>query len=56
MFNPDAGEIDDSLLCKNMELAISVYINRVNKSPCGSTVIHLYQGADSSKEQKEKVW
>jgi len=42
VFNPDTGEIDDSFLHKNMELAMSVYINCINKSPCSSTVIHLY--------------
>lgn len=42
VFNPHTGEIDDSLLRKNMELATSVYIDHVNNSPCGNTVIHLY--------------
>ena len=35
-----------------MELAAEVYINRVNRCPCGETVIELYQGADSSEKQK----
>ena len=54
VFNPDTGKVDDSLLHKNMELATSVYIDRVNNSPCGNTVIHLYRGADSSSEQKQR--
>ena len=55
VFNPDTGEVDDHLLRENMELVTSVYIDRVNNSPCGNTVIHLYRGADSSSEQKERA-
>ena len=55
VFNPDTGKVDDSLLRENMEVATSVYIDRVNNSPCGNTVIHLYRGADSSSEQKERA-
>ena len=54
MFNPDTGEVDKDRLRNNMELATSVYIDRVNHSPCGDTVIHLYQGADSSNTQKRE--
>ena len=35
-----------------MRLAIEAYISRVNKSPCGDTVISLYPGADSTEEQE----
>ena len=35
-----------------MNLAIQAYISRVNKSPCGDTVIHLYQGVHSMEEQE----
>ena len=38
----------------NLELAASVYIDRVNKCPCGETVIHLYKGACSARLQKER--
>ena len=41
------GRIDD-ILCRNLDLAIDTYISFVNKAPCGSTVIHLYKGADST--------
>jgi len=55
VFNPDTGEVDDSPLYENMELATSVYIDHVNNSPCGNTMIYLYRGADSSNEQKERA-
>ena len=35
----------------SLELATDVYINYVNKRPCGDTVIHLFKGADSSNNQ-----
>ena len=54
MFDPDTGEVDKDRLRNNMELATSVYIDRVNHSPCGDTVIQLYRGADSSSIQKER--
>ena len=40
------GKINN--LCRNLDLAIDTYISFVNKAPCGSTVIHLYKGADST--------
>ena len=42
------GEINNDILCKNLNLAIDTYISYINKAPCGSTVIHLYKGADST--------
>lgn len=54
LFNPDIGEVNKDRLRNNMELATSVYIDHVNHSPCGNTVIHLYQGADSSSTQQER--
>ena len=38
----------------NLELATSVYIDQVDKCPCGETVIHLYRGACSESLQKER--
>ena len=35
---------------KNLDMAASVYIERVNHSPCGQIVIHLLNGADSSSQ------
>lgn len=42
------GKINNHILWKNLDLAIDTYISFVNKAPCGSTVIHLYKGADST--------
>ena len=42
------GQINNDVLCRNLDLAIDTYISYVNKSPCGNTVIHLYKGADSA--------
>jgi hypothetical protein len=49
----NGGNIDYDLLRKNLHAAISVYISRVDKSPCAGTVINLYRGADSSVYQEE---
>lgn len=43
-----AMQIDNDILCRNLDLAIDTYISFVNRAPCGSTVIHLYKGADST--------
>lgn len=45
-FNPDTGEVDMNRVKNNLDLATSVYIDRVKNCPCGETVIHLYRGAD----------
>ena len=50
--DPDSGAVDKSKLQANMKLAIDAYIHRVNKCPCGDTVIELYCGADSSEQQE----
>ena len=50
--DPKTGKLDQQSFTKNMQLAIDVYINRVNRCPCGETVIELYRGADSSDKQK----
>ena len=54
VFNPDTGEIDMNKVKNNLDLATSVYIERVNNCPCGETVIHLYRGADSSNLQQKR--
>lgn len=38
------GQINNDILCRNLELAIDTYISFVNKAHCGSTNIHLYKG------------
>ena len=45
------GKVDREKLRANMESAMDVYIDRVNGSPCGDTVIHLFKGADSTQYQ-----
>ena len=40
------SNINNDILCRNLDLAIDTYISFVNKAPCGSTVIHLYKDAD----------
>ena len=40
--------MDEDLLHKNHDLAIDVYIGRVNNSTCDNTRIRLYKGADST--------
>lgn len=54
VFSPDTGLVDMDKVKENLQLATDIYIDRVNKSPCGETVIHLYQGADSNKKQEER--
>lgn len=51
-YNENTGKIDQAKLSENMHLAIEAYISRVNKSPCGDTVINLYPGANSTDEQE----
>ena len=47
----ETSTVNKEILQKNLELATEVYINYVNKCPCGDTVIHLFRGADSSRKQ-----
>ena len=47
----ETSTVTKEILQKNLELATEVYINYVNKCPCGDTVIHLFRGADSSRKQ-----
>ena len=46
-----SGELNHELLVKNLELAIDVYLDRVNHCECGDGVINLYKGADSQQQQ-----
>jgi len=50
----NTGKINKERYDHNMELATNVYINRVNNAPCGDTVIHLYDGANSSEHQETR--
>ena len=51
-FDPDSGVIDAKKLKENMLTATKIYIDRVNNAPCGSTVIKLFTGSDSSTKQE----
>lgn len=54
VISPDTGTVDMEKVRQNLELATSVYIDRVNNCPCGEAIIHLYRGADSSSLQKNR--
>ena len=41
----DSGQINGTILKENLKQAIDVYMNHVNRSPCGDTVIQLFKGA-----------
>ena len=45
------GQIDQNILKQSLDLAIDVYLDRVNRCPCGDGVIELYKGATSTQEQ-----
>ena len=48
------GKVNREKYIANMNLATEVYISRVNGAPCGDGIIHLFKGADSSKNQVER--
>jgi hypothetical protein len=45
------GQIDQNILKESLNLAIDVYLDRVNRCPCGDGVIELFKGATSIQEQ-----
>ena len=45
------GQIDQNILKESLNLAIDVYLDRVNRCPCGDGVIELFKGANSTQEQ-----
>ena len=51
-FDPNTGKLDEQRLKTNMELAMDIYISRVNGAPCGDSQIHLFKGADSTEKQE----
>ena len=55
-FSPEMGVIDKERLKANLELATDLYIERVNGSPCGETVISLDKGAESSLLQRKRKY
>lgn len=54
-YSPETGLLDTNKVKKNLETATSVYIEHVNRCPCGETVIHLFPGADSSSFQEQRT-
>lgn len=54
MIDQATGTVDQDRLRMNMELAMDVYISRVNHCPCDDTQIHLFKGADSSELQEQR--
>ena len=44
----ESGQVNEDILKQSLELAIQIYIKRVDQSPCGESVIHLFRGADAS--------
>ena len=49
--NPETGNVNADLLSANLNQAADIYVQRVDKCPCGDTAINLYRGSDSSKFQ-----
>ncbi len=52
--NVNTGAVDEEMLRKNLNLAISAYISRVDGCPCGETSIRLYRGADTSDHTENR--
>lgn len=50
-FDATTGKLNEEAVKLNLSLAIDAYINRVDKSPCGDTVINLYKGPSSGDFQ-----
>ena len=50
-YTDSSCRVDRDKYRHNMNLAMDVYINRVNGSSCGGTCISLFKGADSSEKQ-----
>ena len=42
-YNPDTGLLYMDQVKMNLDMAVSVYIERVNHSPCGETFNHLFE-------------
>ena len=51
-FDPSTGSLDSDILHANLHQAADIYLQRVDKCPCGDTVIHMYKGSDSSDYQQ----
>lgn len=51
----ETGKMHKERVQSNMVKATEIYISRVNGSPCGETRIHLFKGADLSKNRKLRM-
>ena len=48
----ETGRVNEETLKQNLELAIEIYIKRVDQSPCGESDIHLFKGASAPEYHK----
>ena len=55
VYNQETGLVDMNKVKENLDLAASVYIDRVNNCPFGETVIQLFKGADSTEFQIQRI-
>ena len=51
----ESGQVQEDILKRNLDVAIKVYIERVDQSPCGDSVIHLFRGAETSLDHHKKL-
>ena len=54
VYDKETGHMNMEKVKENLDLAASVYIERVNNCPFGETVIQLFKGADSSAQQAQR--
>ena len=50
--DPNTGKVDQTKLKENLNLAITVYMSRVDGCPCGETYIKLVKGSNSDAIQE----
>ena len=50
----EEGHLNEDILKQSLELAIDVYLDRVNLCPCGDGVIQLFKGSDSTVQQTHR--
>ena len=48
------GHLNQDVLKQSVELAINIYIDRVNLCLCGDGVIQLFKGSDSGLQQNQR--
>lgn len=50
----EEGHLNQDVLKQSLELAIDIYLDRVNLCPCGDGVIQLFKGSDSTLQQSHR--